>query len=151
MNNNYINNGLNREEIKRRIDNRQINYEVVKNSRSIIDIFKANIFNYFNYLNFGLALLVILSGHYRNILFIFVVFSNIIIGIYQEVKAKIKLDRLKLMVKSTTKVIRNGEILHIENDEIVIDDLILLDIGDQVPSDSIIVEGELLLDRKSVV
>lgn len=147
MHEDYLHNGLSPDDVAKRKLNNKVNFEVFKSSKSIFDIVAVNLFNYFNYLNIGLALIVILSGHYRNMLFIFVVVFNTVIGIYQEIKAKIKLDRLRLLIKSKTNVLRNGYVYNIDDNDLVLDDLIILNIGDQVPSDAKILEGELLTNE----
>lgn len=69
--------------------------------------------------------------------------TNATIGIYQEIKAKHTLDKLSILTASTTSVIRDHEIITISVDDIVIDDLIILKAGDQIPSDAMVIEGML--------
>ena len=76
-------------------------------------------------------------------------------SIVQEIRAKRKIDKLTILSSQTTKVIRNGKKLEIPVNEIVLDDILLLSAGQQVPADCIAVDGtaevnESLLTGESV-
>ena len=68
-------------------------------------------------------------------------FSVYLIGIIQEINAKRIIDKLSLISATKTKVIRNNELVNIPLNQIVVDDLIVLNSGNQVVCDSIILEG----------
>ncbi len=72
-------------------------------------------------------------------LFIGVVIANIIIGIVQEIRSKISVDKLTIL--SEINVLRNGKIAEISKDEIVLDDILVLSRGSQIPADCIVCDG----------
>ena len=93
-----------------------------QSSKSYKKILQANIFSLFNAINVFLAFLVILTGSYRNMLFMGVVIGNALIGIVQEVRSKKKLDALALLNQQKAHVLRHGKIDRIPVDEIVEND-----------------------------
>lgn len=109
-----------------------------------------NTFTFFNILNFILALLVVSVGSYRNMLFMGVIFSNIIIGSFQGVRSKRIMDKLAIITAPKATVIRNGITEEIQIEDIVMDDLICLDSGGQIPSDSLVVEGEVEVNESLI-
>ena len=143
MSDNYLQNGLTQEEVKARIAEGKVNRTDDETSKSVKDIFLTNIFNLFNFINCLLAVIVFITGHYRNMLFIFVVIFNTAMGIIQELKAKRKLDRLRLLNEPHADVIRSQKGMIISGDDIVLDDLMVLSIGRQILSDAIILEGSI--------
>ena len=76
-----------------------------------------------------------------------VVFANLLIGIVQEVRAKLMVDRLSLLAAQNVTVIRDGHDKAIAPSELVVDDLIRLRTGDQVPADCTLVEGLPTIDE----
>ena len=97
INNSEINLGLSSKEVSERIASGYVN-KINSNTKKIKQIFKENLFTFFNILNLVFALLIIFTGTYSNLLFLLVVVFNLIIGIIQELTAKIKLDRLSLLI-----------------------------------------------------
>lgn len=114
-----------------------------QSSKSYKKILQANIFSLFNAINVFLAFLVVLTGSYRNMLFMGVVVGNALIGIVQEVRSKKKLDALALLNQQKAHVLRDGKVDKIPVDEIVENDLILLQAGDQICVDGFLVSGEV--------
>ncbi len=80
---------------------------------------------------------------YTNMVFILIIIVNVLIGIIQEIHGKNLVKKLSILTTAKTKVIRDGKEEEINIDEIVLDDVILLQQGDQIPSDSYILEGEI--------
>lgn len=90
-----------------------------------------------------------------NYLVIVITSANIILAIIQEILAKRSIDKLSLLAVSTSKVVRDGEVIEIPSSEIVLDDVLILELGNQVPADCILAEGtievnESLLTGESV-
>ena len=133
--------GLTTEQIKKRIEDNLVNYDTAVPTKSIKNIISSNIFTLFNLLNVILALALILVGSYKNLLFMGVVISNIVISTFQEIQAKRTIDKLSLIASTKVNSIRNGKIEQININEIVLDDLIMFKPGNQVVTDCIILEG----------
>lgn len=134
--------GLTHEQVQERIENGLVNEVYSNTTRSIKSIVFKNVFTLFNLLNVVLGVIVFLVGSYKNVLFLGVVFCNTIISLYQEVKSKKVVDKLSLLSMQRVFVIRDGIKQKIEQFELVLDDLMILSSGSQVPSDAIIVSGE---------
>ena len=80
---------------------------------------------------------------YTNMVFILIIIVNVLIGIIQEIHGKNLVKKLSILTTAKTKVIRDGKEEEINIDEIVLDDVILLQQGDQIPSDSYVLDGEI--------
>ncbi len=134
--------GLSDEQVKYQFQNNLYNYNADLPSKSLKRIIADNILTLFNLLNIALGIAVFLVGSYKNLIFLGVMLCNIVIGIFQEVRAKKNIDKLSIISSNKVKVIRNGTTQMIGVNEIVLDDIIELSNGNQVPSDCIIVNGE---------
>ena len=106
-------------------------------------IVRENVFTLFNFLNFLIVALLFAVGAYSNMLFICIIILNIVIGIFQELKAKKLVDELSILNRPTVRVKRDGKEKKISLDEIVRDDLMILESGDQICSDAVVADGTL--------
>jgi len=134
--------GLSTSEVKKRIEQNLVNHDTSVKTKTIGQIIEENVFTLFNLLNLLLALAIIFVESYKNLLFLGVVISNIIISTFQEIQAKKTVDKLSLISATKVDALRNGEKVKLNINEIVLDDVISLSIGNQVVTDSIILEGE---------
>lgn len=134
--------GLSTAEVQQRITEGKTNISANIKTKSIKRICYDNIFTLFNAINVALLVALILVGSYKNMLFIGVVVANIAIGIFQEIRSKISVDKLTILSEKKVNVIRNGKITQVSKEEIVIDDILVLSRGNQVPADCIVCDGE---------
>ncbi|MFI3284142.1 MAG: HAD-IC family P-type ATPase [Erysipelotrichaceae bacterium] len=139
--------GLTYQEVQEKINKNQVNHEIDDHSKSISSIIFQHVFTLFNGINIVLALLVLYTQQYINMLFMGIVFFNTCIGIIQEIRAKLTLDKLKLLTQSRYQLIRDGHTTLHEANELVLDDLLILKAGQQVPTDAIIIQGEVELNE----
>ena len=116
-------------------------------SQSVGSIIFRNVCTYFNAIFFGLAILVILVGAYRNLTFMPVVIANMIIGIVQQLRAKKVLDELSLLDVTEFTAIRDGADCRIAMERLVLGDLIRLSAGQQIPADAEVVEGQVSVNE----
>lgn len=135
--------GLTNEEVKARIAQGKININENPNTRSYRQIVLENTLTFFNFLNVVLLILLLFVGSYKNTTFMGVIFFNTVIGIVQEVRAKKTLDRLAILTESKTVVLREGKKWSISTEKLVVDDIIFLKAGDQIPADAVVLEGVL--------
>ena len=135
--------GLTQAEVEARIADGQVNAIQDSSNRSVKDIVMGNTLTFFNFINVVLLALVLSVRSYKNMLFIFIIIANTLIGIFQEIKAKITLDKLKILTVSHVDVIRDGVKKSITVSELVKDDVILLKSGGQIPADGVILDGEV--------
>ena len=143
--------GLTSLEVKERVEKGQVNYDDAPKTKTIKEIIVSNFCTYFNFLNIFLGLAVFLSGvlngmlfqGLKNCLFMGVIIVNSIISIVEEIISKKIVDRLSMLSESTVDVIRDGEIVSLGLDEIVLDDVTVLSQGHQIIADSVILDGEI--------
>ncbi|MBO1414314.1 HAD-IC family P-type ATPase [Streptomyces sp. FH025] len=134
--------GLTTAEVAERIANGQVNDVPVRSSRSTKEIVQANVFTRFNAIigvMFGIILIV---GPIQDGLFGLVIVANTAIGIIQELRAKKTLDSLALIGEARPQVRRDGAVQQIAVSEIVLDDTVLLGIGDKVIVDGLVTEAD---------
>lgn len=110
-------------------------------TKSTSQILKDNICTVFNLLNLLIAIALAAVGAWKNILFILVIFINTVVGIIQELKAKKQIERLTLLSQPSVYIIRNGKKEKISPDDIVKGDILFLESGSVICSDSIVVSG----------
>ncbi len=75
---------------------------------------------------------------------LFVVVINAVLGVYQESKAEKAIEALQEMAAATSKVLRDGAIINVKSEELVVGDVILLEAGDAVPADCRLLESASL-------
>ncbi len=139
-----IDSGLNSEQINERISNKLTNNVKKSTSKSYLNIFYNNLCTFFNLLGLIVCIaLIIVQADIGNFFFVVIYLANISLGIIQEIRAKHCIDKLSLVSSKTIKVVRNGEVVEILSSEIVLDDIIKLGIGNQIPTDCKILEGEI--------
>ena len=112
-------------------------------SKSIWRIVYDNVVTYFNMLLLAIAILLIVFQQYTQITFMVIAIINTVIGIYQEIKAKKTIEKLQLVTSNSFEAIRNGNKVVVKTEELVLDDIYLIKIGDQIPTDSILREGKI--------
>nr|WP_243097237.1 cation-translocating P-type ATPase [Ruminococcus sp. AF46-10NS] len=135
--------GLTNEEVQERIAQGQVNNNENPNTRTYKQIILENTLTFFNFLNLVLLVFVLLVGSYKNSMFVGIIFINTVIGIIQEIRAKKTIDKLAILTESKTVVLREGKKWKISTEKLVVDDLIFLKAGEQVPADAKILEGNL--------
>ena len=132
--------GLTSKEVVQRIESGQSNAVKTSTSRSVQDIVRANVFTLFNGIIFAAMVLVLITGSWRDAVFGFVIIINTGIGIVTELRAKRTLDKLSILVASEFLVHRDGKDVEVSHNEIVLDDLLWIRAGEQVPADGQIIQ-----------
>ncbi|HEL2166042.1 TPA: cation-translocating P-type ATPase [Streptococcus suis] len=133
--------GLSTKEVQERIQNQQTNHFKTKTSTSNWEIFRRNVFTSFNALNFAIFLALLAVQAWSNLFFFGVIVLNAVSGMLTEWRARRMIDKLNLMNKDFIRVVRDSETISIAPEDIVLDDVLLLSAGEQVPSDTIVLEG----------
>lgn len=145
-----INDGLTSEQINKRKKENLVNFDTSVPTKSIKQILYENFFTLFNILNLILAILVFSVGSHKNMLFLLIVIINTAISTVQGIHSKRVIDKLSLMAESKAKVIRNHEKEEVSIHELVLDDIIELNTGNQVATDCIIQSGEVLINESFI-
>ena len=136
--------GLTADEVRERIAAGQVNVTVRPGGRTTWDIVRSNLFTYFNLILGILFVAMLVFGSWKDALFGWIIFINAGIGIVQEMRAKIALDRLSLLTAPIAKVIRDGVEQQIRIDEVVLGDVVVVAAGDQIVADGEAVECKSL-------
>lgn len=136
--------GLTTEEIRIRVQQGKVNKTPEAPSRTIWQILRTHLFTTFNLLNAILAIAVLLAGSPKNALFVGVIVSNTIIGLYQELRAKATLEKLSVLQVSSVQVLRNGQETSIAAEELVMDDVMILKPGDRIAADASMLPGSMI-------
>ena len=139
--------GLTHEEVDEKIKQGKSNKVKIKTNESIFRILRKNIFTYFNFIFLILTILLITSHSYRNLTFLAIIITNILIGIIQQIRSKITLDKLSLLDKNKYIVIRDGKEEEIDSDNLVEGDFIILEAGKQIPADAEVVSGKIYVNE----
>ena len=133
--------GLTQEEVRARREQGRTNTMPRRTEGGVADILRRNVLTLFNLLNLCLAGLLLWVGSHRDMLFLGVVLSNTLIGAIQELRAKRTHDRLQLLSEGRVRVMRDGVECRLSPQELVLDDVVLLSRGDQIPADATVLSG----------
>ena len=135
--------GLNDDEVKSRQDDHLTNKTKKIIGKSYPEIFIKNLCTFYNILLCIIAVLLIYGEMYFSLFFIVVYLANLIIGLYQDIKARKLLNKLQLITQAKVSVLRNGKISEIYVDDIVLDDIVILKASNQVPADGVLLDSTL--------
>ena len=136
--------GLTNQQVQERIDAGKVNANENPNTRTYKQIIRENTLTFFNFLNLVLLALVLFVGSYKNSMFVGIIIINTVIGIAQEIRAKKTLDKLAILTESKAVVLREGQKWSVPTDQLVLDDILFLKTGDQIPADARVLEGRIL-------
>ena len=144
---------LTEEEVKARVAAGKVNGRQDLQTKSVFKIVRDNLFTLFNAVNFLLAVLILVMSdgkEWRNVLFMGIVFFNLFVGIFQEIRAKKTIEKLSLISAPRVKVLRDAEEREIPVEELVLDDLMILEAGRQISSDAVIVGGMIEVNESMI-
>jgi cation-transporting P-type ATPase E len=127
--------GLTAAEVQERVARGATNDTGARTSRKISEIVRANVFTRFNAILGAMLVVIIIVGPIQDATFGLILIANAFIGIFQEVRAKRTLDQLAVQNASGARVVRDGSVAEVTVEAVVIDDLLELRAGDQIPCD----------------
>ena len=139
--------GLSEEQVKKARAAGQVNTAVKPPSKSVWQIIASNTFTYFNFVFVVIAVLLCLVHSWRDITFLPVIIANTLIGIVQEIRAKITLDRLNMLNAPTARVIRDGKEQTVPAESLVLNDIVIFRAGNQIPADAKIISGDVAVNE----
>ncbi len=143
-------NGLSSAEVAEKTRQGKVNYSTDQKSNSIGKIILKNTLTIFNLVNLILAVLILIVGSYKNLLFVLIAIVNTLISIINEIRAKRTIDKMRLISEQKPTVIRGGKILQINPDQLVEGDLLALSLGDQIIVDSKIKQGTIEVNESFI-
>ena len=139
--------GLTQQQVQERIDQGLTNETDLSTDKTTKEIIISNTFTYFNLIFLIITVLLCLVGSFRNLTFLPIVIGNTLIGIIQEVRAKRTLDKMNLLNAPHAIVVRDGVKQKIETEQLVQDDEIILEAGNQICADAVVVEGSVQVNE----
>jgi len=139
--------GLTDEQVAERVHAQATNETIDPSFKTNKQIVLQNIFTYFNLIFIVLAVLLCLVSSYKNLTFLPVILANTGIAIYQEIRSKKILDNLSVLNAAKVTIVRNGAANKIDMEELVLDDVILLETGQQIPADGYVLDGKLQVNE----
>ena len=142
--------GLSSAQVEKRKSQGLVNVTKNENGKTIIGIICSNVFTFFNLVFLILTILLCLVGSFRNLMFLTTVIPNLVIGIIQEIRAKIMIEKLSLMSAPTTTVVRDGKEVVIAVNELVLDDVMVLKNGKQICADAIVLDGNVEVNESMI-
>ncbi|GAA1995712.1 HAD-IC family P-type ATPase [Microbacterium pumilum] len=143
--------GLSAAAVAERIATGRTNSFAANTSRSVWTIVRANVFTLFNAIVFTCFGILLVLGRWQDAIFGLAAFANSIIGCWQEFRAKAALDRLALLNAPLARVRRDGLDAEIPPVDVVLDDILILRAGDQVPADAIVIDTRALQIDESML
>ena len=135
--------GLTNEQVALRVKAKQTNKVKKVVGKSYLQIFVTNICTFFNLLGFIIFLLMALCGSWSNMMFVVVILANTVVGIFQEIRSKIAVEKLSIVSEPTVDALRDGQKQNIKTQQIVLDDILMYSAGKQICTDAIILDGEV--------
>jgi len=143
--------GLTAEQVLQRTEAGAVNTHSHGLTPTVSHIIIKNTFTLFNIIYAFLAVIIIRVGRPENLVFLGIVFANMLMGVIQELRAKRSLDKLSVLARARVDVVRGGREMSVDQDEIVLDDIVLLTAGNQVCADAVVVDSDLLETDESLL
>lgn len=142
--------GLSAVQVQERFAAHADNYKVESSTMSVSDIVKSNVFTYFNLIFAIIAVLLSIVAAWSDMMFLPIIIANTCIGIIQEVHSKKVLDRLSILNAPHCTVVRDGQEHEVEAHKLVLDDVVILQAGSQIPADATVLDGELQVNESLI-
>lgn len=143
--------GLTSAEVRYRKDQGLVNVTDNSVSKTKKEIIRTHTLTYFNFLNLFLGVLVLFTGQIKNMTFMGVIIINSIIGIFQELKVKKLVDGLSVITASKVRVIRDHKRIDIPIEDLVMDDVMVVESGNQIGADSIVLDAAGIEVNESMI
>lgn len=143
--------GLSNEQVLKRKDEGMTNSVPKKVTKSYFKIFFDNVFNFFNLLLVSIFIFMLTAEFDPSqYVFIYLLIINISIGLFQDIRARKQVDKLKVLSDPNVNVLRNGEIVTIKSNEVVLSDIVVYKTGNQIIADSILRDGHLEVNESLI-
>ena len=133
--------GLTSKEVRDRVESGLTNIDCSAKPKPVSEVLKKNFFTLFNLINLILFIMIMFTGSFRNLTFMFVVLSNSMISLFQELRARSATEHLRIVASEKAVVIRDSRKTKIESENVVKDDILVISAGDQIIVDCIVERG----------
>ena len=142
--------GLSSSQVKERKDLGLVNKTNIVVGKTYFEIIVSDVFSFFNILLFIIAGLMIAAQYWAGLSFLIVLIPNIGISLFEDIKARHLMSKLRVLTQPKAVVIRNKQKQTIELKDVVLDDLIRLENGDQISVDGPLLQGSLIVDESAL-
>lgn len=139
--------GLSAAQVAQRTADGFSNKPVESPSKTTKEIISENVFTYFNFIFLILAVLLAVTGSYRDMTFLPIIVANTLIGIIQELRSKRTLDKLTMLHAPVTSVIRDGTEFQVKSSDLVLDDIAVFRAGNQISADAVVIDGSVSVNE----
>ncbi len=143
--------GLSSSEVAAAVARGEANVTKRTTSRPLAHIIRDNVLTLFNAILTVCFVLVLIFGDLRDGLFFGIVIANAAIGVVQEVRAKLALDRLALLASPVVAVLRDDAVTLVAPEQVVLGDTVVLRAGDQIVADGTVLDAIDLTINESLL
>ena len=133
--------GLTAAQVAERVAQGRVNRIKRKDGRGYLSIVAENLFTFFNLVWAIVSVILIRFGLFTHLTYLAVIVPNILIATFQAIRAKKMVEKLSVSTQLKARVMRDGALVQIAAEEIVADDVIFLEMGNQVLSDAVVLCG----------
>ena len=119
----------------------RVNKTNEKSGKSYLEIVLTNLLTFFNMIWAIVAVLLVVFKSAGDLTFLFVVVPNILIATVLEVRAKRAVEKLAVTTAPHTSVLRDGELITVDSEAVVLGDIIRVEVGQQIPADAVVISG----------
>ncbi|MBO4856069.1 MAG: HAD-IC family P-type ATPase [Bacilli bacterium] len=145
-----LTNGLTNEQVEERKKSGLVNKTKVVVGKTYFEIILTDVFSFFNILLFIVAGLMIAAQYWTGLTFLVVLIPNIGLSLYEDIKARHLMSKLRVLNQPKHIVIRNGEKVTVQSKDIVLDDVICLESGNQISVDGALLSGSLIVNESAL-
>ena len=142
--------GLSSEQVQERSKLGLTNKTKVVVGKTYAEIIFTDVFSFFNILMFIIGGLMIAAQYWGGLTFFAVLIPNIVISLYEDIKARRLMSKLRVLTQEKTKVLRDGQELEVDSKDIVLDELLLLESGKQINVDGTLLSGSLIVNESAL-
>ena len=142
--------GLTKEQVEERKKIGLVNKTKVVVGKTYFEIILTDVFSLFNILLFVVAGLMIAAQYWIGLTFLVVLIPNIGLSLYEDIKARRLMSKLRVLNQPKHVVIRNSEQISIQAKDIVLDELICLESGNQISVDGALLDGSLIVNESAL-
>lgn len=126
------------------------NESVGSTAKSTGEIIRENTLTFFNLVFVVLAVMLVISGHFRDMMFLGIAAVNSLIGIVQQLRSRATLEKLSLISEARVKVVRDGQLGTVPVHKLVREDIVELGAGDQIPADGPVMSGQVTVNESLI-
>lgn len=144
--------GLSEQEVIERRQRGEGNNVKITSGRTYRDIIRTNVFNLINIILFTIGAIMIGIGRVGDaVVSVGLILMNVVIGVYQEIRAKRQLDQIALLTRPQITVRRDGQDREVDPSELVIGDVVVCEPGDQIVVDGVMIgDGKFEVDESQL-